>query len=49
MSQESKGADIAKWDVEDNAFWESQGKRIAYRNLMISVPSLLCDFAIWGM
>ncbi len=49
MSQESKGADIAKWDVEDNAFWESQGKRIAYRNLMISVPSLLCGFAIWGM
>jgi NNP family nitrate/nitrite transporter-like MFS transporter len=42
-------ADIAKWDVEDNAFWESQGKRIAYRNLWISVPSLLCGFAVWGM
>jgi NNP family nitrate/nitrite transporter-like MFS transporter len=42
-------ADIQKWDVEDNAFWESQGKRIAYRNLWISVPSLLCGFAIWGM
>ncbi len=43
------GADIAKWDVEDNAFWEAQGKSIAYRNLWISVPSLLCGFAIWGM
>jgi NNP family nitrate/nitrite transporter-like MFS transporter len=42
-------ADIAKWDVEDTAFWESQGKRIAYRNLWISVPSLLCGFAVWGM
>ena len=42
-------ADIAKWDPEDTAFWESQGKRIAYRNLWISVPSLLCGFAIWGM
>jgi MFS transporter, NNP family, nitrate/nitrite transporter len=42
-------ADIAKWDVEDTAFWEAQGKRIAYRNLWISVPSLLCGFAIWGM
>jgi len=42
-------ADIQKWDVEDNAFWESQGKRIAYRNLWISVPSLLCGFAVWGM
>jgi MFS transporter, NNP family, nitrate/nitrite transporter len=43
------GADIQKWDVEDNAFWESQGKRIAYRNLWISVPALLCGFAVWGM
>ena len=42
-------ADIAKWDVEDTAFWESQGKRIAYRNLWISVPALLCGFAVWGM
>jgi len=42
-------ADIEKWDVEDNAFWESTGKRIAYRNLLISVPALLCGFAVWGM
>ncbi len=42
-------ADIAEWNVEDNAFWESKGKRIAYRNLAISVPALLCGFAIWGM
>ena len=42
-------ADIAKWDVEDPVFWESQGKRIAYRNLCISVPALLCGFAVWGM
>ena len=41
--------DIEKWDVEDNTFWESQGKQIAYRNLWISVPSLLCGFAVWGM
>ena len=44
-----RGANIEKWDVEDNAFWESTGKRIAYRNLMISVPALLCAFAVWGM
>ena len=42
-------ADIATWDVEDTAFWESRGKRIAYRNLWISVPALLCGFAVWGM
>jgi NNP family nitrate/nitrite transporter-like MFS transporter len=43
------GADIPKWDVEDNAFWELTGKRIAYRNLWVSVPALLCGFAVWGM
>ncbi len=45
----SSGTDIAQWDVEDDAFWEARGKRIAYRNLMISVPALLCGFAVWGM
>ena len=43
------GADIADWRPEDNAFWESTGRKIAYRNLWISVPALLCGFAIWGM
>ncbi len=39
--------DITKWDVEDDAFWDSTGKRIANRNLWISIPSLLCGFAVW--
>jgi MFS transporter, NNP family, nitrate/nitrite transporter len=38
---------IDKWDVEDEAFWESTGKTIARRNLWISIPSLLCGFAVW--
>ena len=42
-------ADIADWRPEDSAFWESTGKRIAYRNLALSVPALLCGFAVWGM
>jgi NNP family nitrate/nitrite transporter-like MFS transporter len=41
--------DIADWRPEDNEFWEKTGKRIAYRNLAISVPALLCGFAVWGM
>ncbi|MCK5881635.1 MAG: antiporter, partial [Sinobacterium sp.] len=40
-------SDIQKWDVEDTAFWESEGKKIANRNLWVSIPSLLCGFAIW--
>lgn len=39
--------DIKHWDVEDESFWESTGKRIANRNLWISIPSLLCGFAVW--
>ncbi len=42
-------ADIADWQPEDNAFWESKGKAIANRNLWISIPNLLVAFAVWLM
>jgi MFS transporter, NNP family, nitrate/nitrite transporter len=42
-------ADIADWRPEDERFWESTGKSIAYRNLWLSIPALLCGFAVWGM
>ena len=45
----TSGADITDWHPEDDVFWETTGKKIAYRNLWISVPSLLCGFAVWGM
>ena len=45
----TSGADISDWRPEDDAFWEATGKRVAYRNLWISVPALLCGFAVWGM
>jgi NNP family nitrate/nitrite transporter-like MFS transporter len=45
----TSSADIADWRPEDDAFWESTGRRIANRNLWISVPSLLNGFAIWLM
>ena len=45
----TSSGDIVDWRPEDNAFWEATGKRIAYRNLAISVPALLCGFAVWGM
>lgn len=40
-------ADIKQWNVEDSTFWEQTGKKIATRNLWISIPSLLCGFAVW--
>ncbi len=45
----SQSNDIADWRPEDEKFWESTGKKIAYRNLWISIPALLCGFAVWGM
>lgn len=38
---------LEKWDVENEQFWNAEGKRIATRNLWISIPSLLCGFAVW--
>jgi NNP family nitrate/nitrite transporter-like MFS transporter len=43
------GATLEEWRPEDETFWETTGKKIAYRNLWLSVPALLCGFAIWGM
>jgi NNP family nitrate/nitrite transporter-like MFS transporter len=45
----TSSADIADWRPEDEAFWAATGKRIANRNLWISVPSLLNGFAVWLM
>ncbi len=40
-------SDLKQWEPEQEAFWESRGKAIANRNLWISIPSLLCGFAVW--
>jgi len=40
-------SDIREWNVEDQQFWESTGKKVATRNLWISIPSLLSGFAVW--
>ncbi len=41
------GQDLRNWNVEDEAFWNSTGRKIATRNLWISIPALLCGFAVW--
>ncbi|MFV8826169.1 antiporter, partial [Thauera sp. WH-2] len=45
----TSSADIVDWRPEDEAFWKEKGSRIANRNLWISIPSLLCGFAVWLM
>ena len=38
---------LTDWRPEDPSFWAEKGKRIARRNLWISVPNLLIGFAVW--
>lgn len=40
---------IKGWNVEDNNFWQSTGKKIANKNLWISIPALFLSFATWAM
>ncbi len=39
--------DLRDWNPEDPAQWQATGKAIANRNLWISIPALLCGFAVW--
>lgn len=41
------GQDLRNWNPEDEASWKSTNSKIANRNLWISIPSLLCGFAVW--
>jgi len=41
------GPELERWEPEDEQFWEESGKAIATKNLWISIPCLLCGFAVW--
>lgn len=41
------GPVIHDWRPEDATFWANGGKKIASRNLWISIPALLLAFAVW--
>ena len=45
----SSDGTLHDWRPEDPAFWEGSGRRIANRNLAISIPALLLAFAVWMM
>ena len=38
---------LEDWRPDDEAFWKEKGKRIANRNLWISIPALLLAFSVW--
>ena len=38
---------LVDWRPDDDAFWAATGRRIANRNLWLSMPALLLSFAVW--
>lgn len=38
---------LSDWRPDDEVFWNTTGRGIAYRNLAISMPALLLSFAVW--
>ena len=38
---------LTNWRPDDEAFWQQQGRRIAIRNLILSMPPLFLSFAVW--
>lgn len=38
---------LKEWNPENNDFWESKGKKIAWRTLIITTTSLTLSFIVW--
>ncbi|MCC7216062.1 MAG: MFS transporter [Burkholderiales bacterium] len=38
---------LTDWRPDDEGFWAATGRRIARRNLLVSMPALLLAFAVW--
>ena len=42
-----KGHTLIEWQPDDPGFWQANGRRIASKNLWISIPCLLLAFSVW--
>lgn len=38
---------LTRWEPENPAFWQQEGRAVARRNLWISIPALTLAFAVW--
>ncbi len=43
----TKSHAIEDWRPDDEQFWQEKGRKIANRNLWISIPCLLLAFSVW--
>ncbi|MFW5417990.1 NarK/NasA family nitrate transporter [Nocardiopsis sp. CNT-189] len=48
-AERAGGRWIARWDPEDRDFWEASGRRIARRNLWVSVFAEHLGFSVWSI
>ena len=46
-NQINKGYVLTEWNPEDSSFWNNYGRKIANKNLWLSIPALLLAFAVW--
>ncbi len=46
-SPTSGGRVLCDWRPDDERFWSDGGRRVARRNLWLSIPALLLAFAVW--
>ena len=44
---DSMNKNLTGWNPDDEGQWAAFGKKVATRNLWISIPALLCGFAVW--
>ncbi len=42
-----EGHTLKDWRPDDPAFWQASGRKIASKNLWISIPCLLLAFSVW--
>lgn len=49
MKLKSMSKTIENWNVEDKQFWESTGKKIAWKTLTVTTVALIFSFATWFM
>jgi Nitrate/nitrite transporter len=48
-NEKRQGVWLSRWEPEDAGFWETTGKRIAWRTLIITTANLTMAFIVWFM
>ncbi|GAA1910926.1 NarK family nitrate/nitrite MFS transporter [Streptomyces sodiiphilus] len=47
--RDRRRAELPRWDPENETFWEQSGRRVARRNLLLSVLTEHIGFSVWSI